>query len=653
MLKKYNNWLLGLTACLLGCTVSVNAQTIRVSQEEFNAGVIPQIIARQSNADVIIQLTGNRFYLSSPIEITVSSAKSVVIQGDSRNKTQLIGAKVLSGWEETSNGLWRCRIPSGFPAFDQLYVNDHAAVMARTPNRGVFRLQSVEPVNGSIKNQYRVSFAEEADPALDSIASSEHPIITIYRKWTHSRQKILSVDKRGHSVIFKGIEYPTYNPLTAQNTVIVSRYRAALDEPGEWLPDTDGYVYYYPRKGETIENCYFHIPVLGTLLRIKGTDASPVSQIEFRNIVFEGIGRVMSDSGFEPGQASSSLGAAIEIDNASRVSFVDCEIRNIANYGIWFREKCFDCTVSKCFFHDLGAGAVKIGKTQKDAASVRVTSGIVIDNNIIRDYGQEMQNAVGILVLNASDNKITHNDISNGFYTGISLGWTWGYGNSPTIRNEVAYNHIWNIGTGILNDLGGIYTLGDASGTVVHHNCIHYVLSGDFRGWGIYLDEGTANITVQDNLVYHCTSGGFHQHYGSGNVVRNNIFAFGIKNQLTFSSAKGTKPLLFSNNIVIMDSGQLFSGAGLGANNVSLEKNCYWNTDGSVPSVSGMDIERWIETRDKGSVIKDPLFRNATGSDFHFRSRKVYRSIGFIPFDYQSAGVYGTLSWKVLAKYEN
>lgn len=640
-------WSLFLLA--LGSSTDSFCQTVRLKADQLDSGQLQKIID-SADGSVVIQLGTEDYCLSAPLVLSGSAKGGIVIQGDAKHKTRLIGGVPLVGWEEIDGGLWRCRIPSGLPAFDQLYVNGHAAIMARTPNTGVFRIKDVNPLSGGSDNQYGLVISEEGFQSLDAIRESEKPVITVFRKWTHSRQRVLSVDKKEHGLSFQGIKYPTYNPLSVQNTVILSRFRSALDEPGEWLPDVDGYVYYYPLAGEKIESSRFYVPLLERLLQIKGSKQKRISNIVFKNVVFEVTGRVMPDSGYEPGQASSSLSAAIEIDFADNISFVDCEIRNTANYGLWFRDLCLDGLVSGCYFHDLGGGGIKIGKTQKDAGTAQVTSRITLDNNIIRRYGMEVPNSVGILLLNASDNKVTHNDVSKGYYTGISVGWTWGYGASPSVRNEVSYNHVWDIGTGFLSDLGGIYTLGDATGTTIHHNRIHHIVSYDYRGWGIYADEGTKNIRIENNLVYDCTSGGFHQNYGSGNIVRNNVFADGIRSQVTMSAEKGEAPLLFSNNIVLMREGRLFSGNGFGKKNIVLSRNCYWSTSGEIPVVSGMDISQWIKNREPDSIYKNPLLLNSDFKDPRSLNRRVYQAIGFVPFDSRSAGVYGSRSWKALAE---
>jgi parallel beta-helix repeat protein len=118
-------------------------------------------------------------------------------------------------------------------------------------------------------------------------------------------------------------------------------------------------------------------------------------------------------------------------------------------------------------------------------------------------------------------------------------------------------NHVHHIGWGILRDMAAICTLGISTGIEVSHNLIHYVYSYYYGGWGLYTDECSSNIWVEDNVVYNTKTGGFHLHYRKDNIIRDNISPFNEKFQAQFSIIEKHYSFDFKHNIIVSDKGFL------------------------------------------------------------------------------------------------
>ena len=253
---------------------------------------------------------------------------------------------------------------------------------------------------------------------------------------------------------------------------------------------------------------------------------------------------------------------------------------------------CRNDRVVGCELSDLGGGGVKVGEQAVRDDPAEQTHDVVVSDDHIHDGGLVFSQAVGVWVGQSYGDRIAHNHIHDFYYTGVSCGWTWGYGKTLAHDNIIEFNDIHDLGKGWLSDMGGVYTLGDQPGTVVRSNVIHDVTGLHYGGWGIYFDEGTTGVVAEDNLVYRTTHGGFHQHYGKDNIVRNNVFALGREAQLQRTRAEDHRSFTFERNIVYYRTGKLLQGAW-DDDRVSLDSNLYWRAGGGDVRFGDLTWAQW------------------------------------------------------------
>jgi parallel beta-helix repeat protein len=291
---------------------------------------------------------------------------------------------------------------------------------------------------------------------------------------------------------------------------------------------------------------------------------------------------------------------------------------------------------------DLGAGGVRIGETAVRTEAFDAVHHHAVTDNDIHNAGVIFPPAVGVLILQSAHNRIAHNHIHDLFYTAVSVGWTWGYRESPCHHNVIEFNHMHDIGKGLLSDMGAVYTLGPQAGTVVRNNLIHDVNASTYGGWGLYTDEGSTGIVMENNIVYRCKSAGFHQHYGKENVIRNNVFAFNKENQVMRTRDEAHISFYFTNNVVLFDSGNLL-GSSWKNDRFVVDRNIYWTPNGTNQAnmkFSGANFEQWrVRGHDTNSLITDPRFVDGMKANFRLRNDSPARALGFRQIDLRGVGV--------------
>ncbi|HXX21844.1 MAG TPA: right-handed parallel beta-helix repeat-containing protein [Terriglobia bacterium] len=337
-------------------------------------------------------------------------------------------------------------------------------------------------------------------------------------------------------------------------------------------------------------------------------------------------------------QAAVEIPAAVELRRARHCRIERCTFVHLGQYAVELHQGSQDDIVLDSEMTDLGAGGVKIGDREIPKGAVQTTSGIVISENYIHNIGIVYPAAVGVWIGQSSGNTVAHNEIADTYYTAISLGWTWGYGPTAAHDNRIQFNNLHNIGRGLLSDLGCIYSLGVQPGTVERNNLCHDVTRYDYGGWGIYTDEGSSQILIENNVVYRTQDGGFHQHYGRENVVRNNIFAFGQEAQLRRTREEPHRSFTFERNIVHWKEGKLLDGAWSNGQ-FQFDHNLYWQAGEPLIRFGKESMAEWQNRgQDVHSLVADPLFADPKHNDFSLKPASPAAKIGFQPIDMSQMG---------------
>jgi hypothetical protein len=472
--------------------------------------------------NITVYLKGGTYMLNKTIllswETAAKDTTSVVVTSLPGERAVLSGGMEIKHWISDGNGIYKARVPEGV-AFRQLYVNGKMAVRARYPNRDnendfgpYFRVKNFDV------ERRKISVKSDEMPALASLDGVE---MVMNQHWYQSRVRIAAVERAKDSLLIalREPEAQIFFGMTSYNMHLPGKpyywenAREFLDSPGEWYLDvTTHWLYYKPLPGTLPAASVITVPVLETLLQVRGTGSHLLARLHCKNIDFRHSTWLQPDrrgsiatQGVQQRKLEDSSGTGmIQVEFADRFVLEQCLVTGAGAHGIVFAKGVQNSNIIHNHFDQLSANAIVIDtdKKQVQADSVHCTLNIIA-YNLLENIGMHYTNGMGILASNISKHTIAHNEIRYGRYTGMQIGNHYGDNLSRLRDNRIEYNNIHHVM--LLHDDGGaIYTLSNQPGTKILKNWIHDYSkcqwADSYPVNGVFLDNNSAYIQVEDNV---------------------------------------------------------------------------------------------------------------------------------------------------------
>jgi hypothetical protein len=515
--------------------------------------------------DIAVQLAGGAYRLTAPLRFTAADSGAngytVLWQAAPSAQPVISGARAVTGWTLADSGknIWRANVGAGLDS-RQLYVNGALATRARTQvNRADFTASSTGLSFTNSGLGYLNNLANKSRVQMESVNSFTDRYVSV----SSISGNVITMQQPGWSN--NNFGYDTFTSPHRAGPLYLANAYEFLDAPGEWYLDPGtGALSYIPLSGQNMSSVAVELPTLQSLLSVGGSYAAPAHHITFSGIAFTGTswlgasssqgyvdqqtGAFITGNWSWPGFSSCHNGcaqfeatrpnwqqmpAAVQVSAANNVTFSDSQFVNLGQTAIGIGNDAnahtsgvglgtSNITVTRSEIARNAAGGIVVGGVRADAhhpSDQRMTNrDVTISNNRVHDLGVDYRGIVSILATYVNTATVSHNEVYNMPYTGMSIGYGWGsndaggsnhyadrglynyqprYSTATTAaNNRVIGNYVHDV-MQQMNDGGCIYTLSANPGALISDNyCLR--TNGYF---GIYFDEGSRYYTARTNVL--------------------------------------------------------------------------------------------------------------------------------------------------------
>ncbi|MFZ5431479.1 MAG: right-handed parallel beta-helix repeat-containing protein [Bacteroidota bacterium] len=557
-------------------TKSKPFRTIQKAQE-----AIRDRLADGASGALTVWLADGSYFLSEPLTYGIHDSgcenTSITYKALKGANPVISGGAQISAWKASQNGLWIAEVEPGLfrEDFRELFIDGVRATRARHPDTGYLR---VAEVGSDRRTNFQFNTGDFPAPQ-----NQQDVELVLIHDWSISRIPLAEIDYSGNRITAadtigaKSIPFFNLDNWETHPRYFLENDQAFLDTPGEWYFDNSRNLLYLMLPPDADPgNMEITIPATGPhLVVIEGTEQQPVRNIHFEGISFRYCAWAIPEKGyagiqachFDPRPAAggwSVVPAAIYLQWAGDCTFSRCSFSQLGGSALWFSAGCTGCTVENSHFEDISGNGIMIGDgrdRQVDgqvwwkSAPEQTASGNVAVGNTITGVGRQFYGAVGIWCGFTSGTDIRGNLLYDLPYTGISIGWEWSPIPTPCRDNHLTGNHIHHV-MQVLSDGGGIYMLGLQPGSTITGNLIHDVPlnAGRAESNGMFLDEGTTDVTVSGNIVYNIAKSPLRFHRATTNLVKDNIFSCGDDTPPVRYNTTREEDITLENNLILQDS---------------------------------------------------------------------------------------------------
>lgn len=605
-------------------------------------------------------------------------------------KPTLTGGVAVGGFAPYRGRILRADLRKqglGDANFEQLFYRGRRQIPARYPNfdagdpyAGGWAYTDGEPIpmNQDIEGEPQNRFVIRPED-LRVWARPREAMVFVFPRynWWNNRLRIQSIDPATREVITAdnasfpirpGDRYYFYNVLEE------------LDAPGEWYLDrATSTLYFYPPDGKSFSGEVV-VPALSSVVKVDGAD----------HVTFRGFTIEVCD------------GAGVEFHECEDCRLIGSVVRHTAGIGVDVRGGR-RCSVIGDDIHEVGSHGVSLAGGDRDTLT---PADHCADNNYIHHTGVFYKQGVGVS-LQGVGNRASHNLIHDCPRFGVLYG-----GNDQIIEcNEIRHVSLETADTGAVYSGGRDWL--SPRGSVVRYNYIHDVFGfgrehhdhGDWvsphYGWGIYLDDNSAEVAVYGNIVVRAPNGLAHLHCARDNTIENNVFVEGFHQQIEMNGWKDYSRWIgrmspayrkYVNRLEwkkypgLQRDGPPETAIPMGGNRI--RRNIFFYSDpnarlyayrtcaadflkdfecdlnlvwhGGEPLLIGgleriLPAQQWDRWREMGwdrhSIIADPAFVDASADDFRLTPGSPAFGIGFTPIPVDRIGPYGAAeraSWPIM-----